>query len=73
MGSHQRRTPARHNLLHQAIVAGYSSSPGLERNILGFRGIGPIKETLMGMIDASENSNHGQWLRRLKELGREER
>jgi putative NADPH-quinone reductase len=44
---------------------------GLERNILGFAGIAPIKETLIGMVDASEKTNREKWLPKLRELGRD--
>lgn len=43
---------------------------GLERNILGFVGIAPIKETLIGMVDASEKTNREKWLPKLRALGR---
>jgi putative NADPH-quinone reductase len=46
---------------------------GLERNILGFVGIAPIKETLIGMVDASEKTNREKWLPKLRALGREGR
>lgn len=41
----------------------------LERNILGFSGIAPIKETLIGMVEADEKPKHEQWLQRLRALG----
>jgi len=42
---------------------------GLERNILSFAGIAPIKETLIGMVDASEKTNREKWLPKLRALG----
>jgi putative NADPH-quinone reductase len=43
---------------------------GLERNVLHFVGIRPIRETLFGSVQsASESRRHG-WLRRMKEMGR---
>jgi putative NADPH-quinone reductase len=42
---------------------------GLERNILGFAVIAPIRETLIGMIDASEKTNREKWLPKLRALG----
>lgn len=45
------------------------SLKALERNILGFVGIGPIQETLIGMVEG-EASQRQRWLKRLAELGR---
>jgi putative NADPH-quinone reductase len=42
---------------------------GLERNILGFAGIAPIRETLIGMVDASEKTNREKWIAKLRALG----
>lgn len=42
----------------------------LERNILRFSGIGPIRETLIGSIDAIGPEKRAAWLERLTELGR---
>jgi putative NADPH-quinone reductase len=47
------------------------SVKSLERNILGFIGIAPIHETLIGSVgnlDAAKSSN---WLAKLRQLGRE--
>lgn len=44
---------------------------GLERNVLGFAGITPIRETLIGMVDASEKTNREKWLPKLRALGRD--
>ena len=41
----------------------------LERNILRFSGIGPIRETLIGTVDASAEKR-ARWLDRLRALGR---
>lgn len=46
---------------------------GLERNILGFAGIGPIKETLYGMVEARSDVTHQRWVAALRQLGREGR
>lgn len=43
---------------------------GLERSILGFAGIAPIRETLIGMVEASEKTNREKWLPKLRMLGR---
>lgn len=42
----------------------------LKRSILGFCGIGPIKDTLIGMIGASEDTARKKWLLRMGALGR---
>lgn len=49
------------------------SLKNLERNILGFCGIGPIKESLIGMIEAKDPSKREQWLAKMRALGREGR
>lgn len=48
---------------------GAHSLKSLERNILGFVGIGPVRETLIGMVEASAEKR-GQWLQRMEKLGR---
>lgn len=45
------------------------SLKSLERNILGFCGIMPVKETLIGMVEAIDNKKRRQWLERLEKLG----
>lgn len=47
------------------------SVKSLERNILGFVGIAPVDETLIGRIDALDDRGRGSWLARLRRLGRE--
>jgi putative NADPH-quinone reductase len=49
------------------------SLKSLERNILGFCGIGPIKESLIGMIEAKDPSKRERWLAKMRDLGREGR
>jgi putative NADPH-quinone reductase len=46
---------------------------GLERNILGFVGIGPLRETLIGMVEAASDAKRSAWLDRLRRLGAEGR
>ena len=41
----------------------------LERNILGFVGIAPINETLVGNVEALTPADGQQWVRRLNRLG----
>jgi putative NADPH-quinone reductase len=45
------------------------SVKSLERNILGFVGIGPIDETLIGMIGSLSVDSANQWLATLRTLG----
>lgn len=42
----------------------------LERNILDFCGIEPIRESLIGMIEAPSPAGRRKWLGRLEKLGR---
>ena len=42
----------------------------LERNILGFVGIAPIHETLVGMVEGLDDKGRGTWLQKLHNLGR---
>ena len=46
---------------------------GLERNILGFCGIKPIRETFIGMIGAPRSESHEKWLDKMHLLGVEAR
>lgn len=46
------------------------SVKSLERNILGFVGIGPIHETLVGGVDGLGETGVKRWLGKLRELGR---
>jgi putative NADPH-quinone reductase len=41
----------------------------LERNILGFVGIAPVRETLIGMVEGLDAGQRGDWLARLRKLG----
>lgn len=41
----------------------------LERNILRFCGIGPIKVSLIGMVDAADPAPRQKWLRKMREFG----
>ncbi|MBS1791699.1 MAG: NAD(P)H-dependent oxidoreductase [Acidobacteria bacterium] len=45
------------------------SLKSLERNILGFCGIGPIKESLIGMVEADDGSKREKWLSKMHALG----
>jgi putative NADPH-quinone reductase len=48
---------------------GAHSLKSLERNILKFSGIRPVRETLIGMVDALTEEKRGRWLERLRALG----
>ena len=43
---------------------------GLERSILAFAGIGPIKESLIGTVEARNPAGREKWLERMHALGR---
>jgi putative NADPH-quinone reductase len=47
------------------------SLKALERNILGFAGIAPIRETLVGMVANLDQKHADRWLTKLQALGRE--
>jgi hypothetical protein len=47
------------------------SLKSLERNILRFVGIKPIRETLIGMVAAKDDAGRKRWLKRMEELERE--
>jgi putative NADPH-quinone reductase len=51
---------------------GAHSLRSLERNILGFSGIGPIRESLVGMVEGAPG-RRARWLERLQALGRDAR
>lgn len=46
------------------------SVKSLERNILGFVGIAPVHETLIGMVGNFKGDDGQRWLTKLRELGR---
>ncbi|MGL5136967.1 MAG: NAD(P)H-dependent oxidoreductase [Beijerinckiaceae bacterium] len=46
------------------------SLKSLERNILRFAGVSPVKDSLIGMVGGEENRAHREdWLKRVAELG----
>ena len=47
------------------------SLKSLERNILGFVGIKPVKETLIGAVETCGGAQRRKWLEKLAALGRE--
>jgi putative NADPH-quinone reductase len=46
------------------------SVKSLERNILGFVGISPIHETLVGQVDTLDEAGRAKWLAAMARLGR---
>lgn len=47
------------------------SVKSLERNILGFVGIAPVNETLIGLVGNMKPEHSGKWFAKLEKLGRE--
>ena len=45
------------------------SVKSLERNILGFVGIAPVHETLIGGVDNLDDTAKARWFQRLREMG----
>jgi hypothetical protein len=45
------------------------SLKSLERNILGFAGIGPIRESLIGMVEGMNEKQRAVWLEKMRRLG----
>jgi putative NADPH-quinone reductase len=45
----------------------------LERSILAFAGIGPIRESLIGMVESRSTRSRGRWLIKMQSLGRRAR
>jgi putative NADPH-quinone reductase len=46
------------------------SLKSLERNILRFCGIGPVRTDLIGMVDAANGTQREKWLEKMRALGR---
>jgi putative NADPH-quinone reductase len=42
----------------------------LERNILGFVGISPVHETLIGQVDSLDDAGRAKWMATMTRLGR---
>ncbi|MGZ5132280.1 MAG: NAD(P)H-dependent oxidoreductase, partial [Caldimonas sp.] len=41
----------------------------LERNVLGFVGIAPVRRSLIGMVESADAAQHGKWLAAMQRLG----
>lgn len=50
---------------------GAHSLKSLERNILRFAGIGPIRESLIGMIGTKSDAARSHWIERMRAYGKE--
>jgi putative NADPH-quinone reductase len=48
---------------------GAHSLKSLERNILRFAGIGPIRESLIGMVGATSDTSRRRWIERMRTYG----
>ena len=49
---------------------GAHSLKALERNILGFCGVAPIRRTLIGLVEAMNDKTRTSWFEKLRTLGR---
>ncbi len=49
---------------------GAHSLKSLEHNILRFAGLGPVRETIYGMVDSVSTAEREGWLGEVRELGR---
>jgi putative NADPH-quinone reductase len=43
---------------------------GLERSVISFAGMAPVRETLLGMVDAASDAKRQGWLDRMRDYGR---
>lgn len=55
-------------LMYRYVYRAHSVK-ALERNVLGFIGIGPVHETLIGNVDGHDPTAQARWLERLRKLG----
>jgi hypothetical protein len=44
-----------------------------EKNTLRLSGLGPIRETLIGLVEAADGRKRERWLRTIRALGRDGR
>ncbi|MBT8147883.1 MAG: NAD(P)H-dependent oxidoreductase [Gammaproteobacteria bacterium] len=49
------------------------SLKSLERNILKFSGISPVRETIYGLVEGASDAKRGSWLEEMKQLGHKAR
>ena len=50
---------------------GAHSLKSLERNILGFVGIGPVSASLVGTVEVMNDAARHKWLAKMRALGRD--
>ena len=60
---------ADHLLIVYRWYFGAHGLKSLERSILGFAGIGPIRESPFGMIEQASEAKRRAWLAKLRRLG----
>jgi putative NADPH-quinone reductase len=58
---------------YYSLVYRAHSLRSLKRNILAFCGIGPVRSSLIGMVEGSANARRVAWLRRMELLGAQAR
>ena len=46
---------------------------GMRRNILNFVGIGPVRETLFGLVAAASEAKRAKWIGQMRRLGKQAR
>jgi putative NADPH-quinone reductase len=49
---------------------GAHSLRSLERNVLKFCGISPVRDTIIGMVESGDGRRRTRWLERMRALGR---
>ncbi len=54
--------------LYRSYFRGHSLK-SLERNILGFCGIGPVTENLIGLVESKNGAKREKWLTKMRALG----
>lgn len=52
------------------VYFGAHGLKSLERSILSFAGVGPIRESLIGTVDQRTTESRGRWLIKMQSLGR---
>lgn len=57
--------------LFYSLVYRAHAVKALERNILAFVGIGPVRRSLVGSVESKDPGRNARWLERLEALGRE--
>lgn len=45
------------------------SLKALKRSILGFVGVAPVRDTLIGAVEAMDAGRRAQWMERMHDLG----